>query len=575
MASIPFAAFVAAPQAADSLFRGPEPSQPSLAPLGESRSDSFRDLLRSDQTQQPQRSEQRPAEPERPSEQRQDETNAAATAAPPTAAPPQDDRPRGEDATEEARQAVEEPRAGASENAGNQEQPADSTPQATAAAADEAEHPQDEVPVDPVPVKVEELAKPQVPQQDAGQKPAPVQQAVAQADEVKPKTAQAAATATDKPNVEPKVEAAKATEKAVTETTKTTPEQVAPDAPVEPTAANATVQEAGTGGEAETPTQPGTTTTNGAAAQDGEGGVAVSTAHSTVVGPSTPSVEAGNASTDAPSETATTSVAAKDSADPGNQRSTPGYGNPASNGPANVPSPAAEASGVAQSAAASSVPTATASAAPPSVGSEGTATPVPQEAAQAATVDPSATADGPETTGGTERTESTARTQAARGEAPKDGSISVADRVRLVQRVVTALEAAQGRGGELRMRLEPPELGSIRVELTSDGGSISARIEAESSQVQRLLLESLPQLRERLAEQQIKIEHFQVDVMNQHDRQFAHMRHDQQERSSGDARSTPLPGRDAAQSERQEQHQEMTMLRQQLPWELDRLNVLV
>lgn len=127
------------------------------------------------------------------------------------------------------------------------------------------------------------------------------------------------------------------------------------------------------------------------------------------------------------------------------------------------------------------------------------------------------------------------------------------------------------------MRLEPPELGSIRVELNADSGSISARLEAESSQVQRLLLDSLPQLRERLAEQQIKIEHFQVDVMNQHDRQFAQARHDQHEHHDRGSREQrhAQPGRgETATSERQPQREAAT-LRQQLPWELDRLNVLV
>lgn len=185
------------------------------------------------------------------------------------------------------------------------------------------------------------------------------------------------------------------------------------------------------------------------------------------------------------------------------------------------------------------------------------------------------TGENADSTGPTERTDSTLRTQATRGEATNDGQLSVADRVRMVQRVAAALEAAQGRGGGLRMRLEPPELGSIRVELSSEGGSIKARIEAESTHVQRLLLESLPQLRERLAEQQIKIEHFQVDLMNQHDRQFAHMRHDQHERPSGEARPTSQRGQDSSHGERGEQHREAPMLRQQMPWELDRLNVLV
>lgn len=89
-----------------------------------------------------------------------------------------------------------------------------------------------------------------------------------------------------------------------------------------------------------------------------------------------------------------------------------------------------------------------------------------------------------------------------------------ADRVRFVQRVARAFEAANDRGGHVRLRLHPPELGSLRVELTIRNGVMNARVEAENSAAQSLLLDNLPALRERLAEHDIKVQRFDVDLLN-------------------------------------------------------------
>jgi flagellar hook-length control protein FliK len=65
------------------------------------------------------------------------------------------------------------------------------------------------------------------------------------------------------------------------------------------------------------------------------------------------------------------------------------------------------------------------------------------------------------------------------------------------------------------MRLSPPELGALRVEITIRDGGMTAKLEAETPQARTMLLENLPALRERLAEQDIKIERFEVDLVNQ------------------------------------------------------------
>ncbi len=89
------------------------------------------------------------------------------------------------------------------------------------------------------------------------------------------------------------------------------------------------------------------------------------------------------------------------------------------------------------------------------------------------------------------------------------------DRTRFVQRVARAFNSMGSRGGTLRLRLSPPELGSLRIEIKVLDSTLTARIEAETSAARTVLIESLPALRERLAEQNIKIEQFDIDLLDQ------------------------------------------------------------
>ncbi len=102
-------------------------------------------------------------------------------------------------------------------------------------------------------------------------------------------------------------------------------------------------------------------------------------------------------------------------------------------------------------------------------------------------------------------------TNDAAPEAQSEGvRLASADRVRLVQRVARAVEAARP-DGEIRLRLRPPELGSVDLRVKMEEGNLAARIETETPAARSLLVEHLPELRERLAEMQIRIERFDVE----------------------------------------------------------------
>lgn len=95
-------------------------------------------------------------------------------------------------------------------------------------------------------------------------------------------------------------------------------------------------------------------------------------------------------------------------------------------------------------------------------------------------------------------------------------SLKQIDQIRVVQRVARAIGAAQQQGGPIRLRLRPPELGSLQLEVTMEQGSLRAKLEADTQMARSVLLDNLPQLRDRLTEQGIRIEQFDIDVA-QHD----------------------------------------------------------
>ena len=93
-----------------------------------------------------------------------------------------------------------------------------------------------------------------------------------------------------------------------------------------------------------------------------------------------------------------------------------------------------------------------------------------------------------------------------------EGTGDSASRARFVGRVEGAIRSAHQRDGRVQVRLSPPELGALRIELSLHQGGLSARIEAETSAARNMLLDNLPALRERLAAQDVQIERFDVDV---------------------------------------------------------------
>jgi flagellar hook-length control protein FliK len=115
----------------------------------------------------------------------------------------------------------------------------------------------------------------------------------------------------------------------------------------------------------------------------------------------------------------------------------------------------------------------------------------------------------------------------------RDG-LSDVERLRLLQRVARAFHSIGDEGGELQLRLRPPELGTLRLEIAVRDGVMTARLETETAAARNVLLDNLPQLRDRLAEQNVKVERFDVNV-----RDDGQQRNDQAYEGQSDLQRSP------------------------------------
>jgi flagellar hook-length control protein FliK len=120
------------------------------------------------------------------------------------------------------------------------------------------------------------------------------------------------------------------------------------------------------------------------------------------------------------------------------------------------------------------------------------------------------------------------------------------DQSRLLDRVARAVRLAEGHDGLMRIRLHPPELGSLRLEVRVQSGVLTARLEADTPQARAVLVDNLPVLRERLAEQGVRIEQFDVDLRDRHGGEGASAREQQSQREPSER---PTPARESQRNE--------------------------
>lgn len=107
------------------------------------------------------------------------------------------------------------------------------------------------------------------------------------------------------------------------------------------------------------------------------------------------------------------------------------------------------------------------------------------------------------------------RSEQGRAEVARSNSgtqISAYQEVKLVQRVLRGVEQLANGGGQVRLRLHPPELGSLQMSLRMEAGQVFAKLEVENSTARDALLNNVQTLKDRMAEQGLNVAAFEVEV---------------------------------------------------------------
>ena len=106
----------------------------------------------------------------------------------------------------------------------------------------------------------------------------------------------------------------------------------------------------------------------------------------------------------------------------------------------------------------------------------------------------------------------------------KTGASSILERVVQVRELLSTtggsiLKLVKDGGGKMTLRLDPPTLGKMQVEVEIVNRQCTAKIFAEDSTVKHALLQGASHLREALESQGLKLQSFEVELQNQNQQQ--------------------------------------------------------
>lgn len=108
-----------------------------------------------------------------------------------------------------------------------------------------------------------------------------------------------------------------------------------------------------------------------------------------------------------------------------------------------------------------------------------------------------------------------AATGSASGASSVRGSLTPFQENKLVQRVLKGFEQLQDGGGQVRLRLHPPELGTLQMTLRIESMQVSARLEVENTVARDALIQNAQTLKDQLAAQGFEVERFEVEIRSE------------------------------------------------------------
>jgi len=75
------------------------------------------------------------------------------------------------------------------------------------------------------------------------------------------------------------------------------------------------------------------------------------------------------------------------------------------------------------------------------------------------------------------------------------------------------VQSLQG-GKTIRMRMHPPELGILHIEVVSTNGALTARLDVENANAHRAILENMPQLQEMINRTNVSVERIELNMLD-------------------------------------------------------------
>ncbi|WP_299465773.1 flagellar hook-length control protein FliK, partial [uncultured Gimesia sp.] len=82
----------------------------------------------------------------------------------------------------------------------------------------------------------------------------------------------------------------------------------------------------------------------------------------------------------------------------------------------------------------------------------------------------------------------------------------------LVERIVGAVRQSQSTGQQLKIRLSPPELGTLQIEVSLKDGVYTAKMEVQNQRVQKVINDNIAQLKDALAKTGVSIDRIEVQI---------------------------------------------------------------
>jgi len=146
------------------------------------------------------------------------------------------------------------------------------------------------------------------------------------------------------------------------------------------------------------------------------------------------------------------------------------------------------------------------------------------------------------------------------------------DQADFVDKVSSVLRVSNGTSRRLQVGLRPPELGPMTVEVALRDGVLTARLEVQTSVAQKAVLESMPLLRDALAQNGTVIDRIDVqlsDYSNEEEAAGFTESHDQQ------SDEQEAPGQDQRDRDEQSENRETEVPPTQADSHLDQLDIQV